>query len=143
MQWPAGAAPVDKCAPGGKSVVEALAGIMGVSASSEEVVAVLRCQGTREKASVKGNYVGIATCRAAKLSAGGTKTCAWGCMGYGDCTEVCKFDALHMGPDGLPVVDYEKCTGCGMCVSECPQPFSPSCPRPARAPSSFARTGAW
>lgn len=125
----AGAAPVDKCAPGGKSVVEILAGIMGVTASSEEVVAVLRCQGTREKASLKGNYVGIPTCRAAKLSAGGTKTCSWGCMGYGDCTLVCKFDALHMDDDGLPRVDYENCTGCGMCVVECPQGLFALVPR--------------
>ncbi|HSV56183.1 MAG TPA: RnfABCDGE type electron transport complex subunit B [Magnetospirillaceae bacterium] len=117
----AGVAPVDKCAPGGKSVVEILAGIMGVSASSEETVAVLHCQGNREKAALKGNYVGVPTCRAAKLSAGGTKVCAWGCMGYGDCALVCRFDALRIGGDGLPRVDYDKCTGCGMCVSECPQ----------------------
>lgn len=117
----AGSAPVDRCAPGGKSVVDVLAGIMGVTASSEEVVAVLRCQGNKDVASLKGIYVGVPTCRAAKLSTGGTKTCSWGCMGYGDCAAVCKFDALSMGDDGLPHVDYGKCTGCGMCASECPQ----------------------
>jgi len=117
----AGSAPVDKCAPGGKDATEALARIMGVSASAEEVVAVLRCQGTKEVASQKGNYVGVPTCRAAKLSTGGTKTCSWGCMGYGDCVAVCKFGALSMGENGLPKVDLSKCTGCGMCAAECPQ----------------------
>jgi Na+-translocating ferredoxin:NAD+ oxidoreductase subunit B len=116
-----GKAPIGKCAPGGKDAAETIAKIMGVTASAVEVVAVLRCQGTKDKASIKGNYVGVPTCRAAKLSTGGTKTCSWGCMGYGDCTAVCKFDALSMGDNGLPQVDYAKCTGCGMCAAECPQ----------------------
>ena len=116
-----GTAPINKCAPGGKNAAEAIAKIMGVSASTEEVVAVLRCQGTREKAVLKGKYVGVPTCRAAKLSTGGTKACSWGCMGYGDCVAVCKFGALSMGENGLPHVDYSKCTGCGMCAAECPQ----------------------
>ncbi|TFG83228.1 MAG: RnfABCDGE type electron transport complex subunit B [Spirochaetales bacterium] len=112
---------VTKCAPGGSSVAEALATLMGVNASSEDTVAVLLCQGTKDKAPVKGEYVGVKTCRAAKLSAGGTKLCAWGCLGYGDCTTVCQFDALHMEDDGLPHVDYATCTGCGLCVQECAQ----------------------
>jgi len=33
----------------------------------------------------------------------------------------CSFDALHMGPDGLPVVDEEECTSCGRCVAACPR----------------------
>ncbi len=117
----AGEAPIGRCAPGGKDCAQAIGKIMGVTASAEEVVAVLRCQGSKEKASLKGNYVGVPTCRAAKLSTGGTKNCSWGCMGYGDCAAVCKFGALSMGDDGLPRVDYSKCTGCGMCAAECPQ----------------------
>ena len=116
-----GQAPVDKCAPGGKAVAESVASLMGVTASAEDVVAVLLCQGVKDKAPQKGDYVGVKTCRAAKISTGGTKLCQWGCMGFGDCTLVCMFDALHMGDDGLPHVDYEKCTGCGMCAAECPQ----------------------
>ncbi|MEJ2627674.1 MAG: 4Fe-4S binding protein, partial [bacterium] len=34
---------------------------------------------------------------------------------------VCPFDALSMGADDLPVVDEEKCTGCGKCVEACPR----------------------
>lgn len=124
-----GDAPVTKCAPGGKDVADALASLMGVNASSEDQVAVLLCQGTKDKAPVKGTYVGVQTCRAAKLSAGGTKLCAWGCLGYGDCTLVCQFDALHMGDDGLPHVDYDKCTGCGLCAQECPQQILAMVPR--------------
>ena len=29
--------------------------------------------------------------------------------------------AIHMGPDGLPVVDEAKCTSCGLCVAACPR----------------------
>lgn len=124
-----GNAPVTKCAPGGSAVASALASLMGVNAAAEDVVAVLLCQGAKDKAPAKGEYVGVKTCRAAKLSAGGTKLCAWGCLGYGDCTKVCQFDALHMGEDGLPHVDYAKCTGCGLCVQECPQAILATVPR--------------
>jgi Na+-translocating ferredoxin:NAD+ oxidoreductase subunit B len=127
-----GDTPVNKCAPGGKAVSDALGALMGVNASSEDVVAVLLCQGTKAVAPVKGEYVGIQSCRAAKLSAGGTKLCAYGCLGYGDCVSVCMFDALHMGDDGLPHVDYAKCTGCGMCVKECPQQIFVTVPRGRR-----------
>jgi Na+-translocating ferredoxin:NAD+ oxidoreductase RNF subunit RnfB len=120
---------VTRCTVGGKSVAAALASLMGVNASAEDVVAVLACQGSKEHAPVKGEYVGVKTCRAAKLSAGGTKLCAWGCLGYGDCTLVCQFDALHMGEDGLPHVDYDKCTGCGMCIAECPQQILKNVPK--------------
>jgi len=124
-----GDAPINKCAPGGKAVSDALSALMGVNASTEEVVAVLLCQGTKKVAPVKGEYVGVETCRAAKLSAGGTKLCAYGCLGFGDCVSVCLFDALHMGDDGLPHVDYAKCTGCGMCIKECPQQIFVAVPK--------------
>ncbi|MCK7508740.1 MAG: 4Fe-4S binding protein [Desulfobacterales bacterium] len=139
----AGAAPVDKCAPGGKSVVEVLAGIMGVTASSRG--AWWPCSAAREprtRPPSRATTWAYPTCRAAKLSAGGTKTCSWGCMGYGDCTAVCKFDALAMGDDGLPHVDYENCTGCGMCVAECPQELFALVPGTARARSSSAQNRA-
>jgi Na+-translocating ferredoxin:NAD+ oxidoreductase RNF subunit RnfB len=116
-----GQAGIDRCSVGGKDSVEYLSALMGVSASIRPVIAVLACQGSLDKAPPKGEYVGMKTCRGAKLSAGGTKLCAWGCLGFGDCVQVCKFGALSMGKNGLPLVDYGKCTGCGICVSECPQ----------------------
>ena len=51
----------------------------------------------------------------------GFKACQYGCLGLGTCVEVCPFDALHMGGNGLPVVDEESCIGCGVCAKACPR----------------------
>lgn len=124
-----GQAEINKCSVGGKETAEKLSAIMGVKVSMVPVVAVLACQGSQEHAPLKGNYTGIPSCAGAKLSAGGTKLCAWGCLGYGDCTAVCQFNALSMGEKGLPRVDYTKCTGCKLCIAECPQQLLREVPR--------------
>jgi Na+-translocating ferredoxin:NAD+ oxidoreductase RNF subunit RnfB len=116
-----GQADISRCSVGGKKTAESLSSVMGTSASIVPVVAVLACQGSQEHAPLKGNYTGLQTCRGAKLSAGGTKLCTWGCLGFGDCTAVCQFGALSMGTDRLPRVDAAKCTGCKLCIAECPQ----------------------
>ena len=51
---------------------------------------------------------------------GGPKTCTFACIGLGDCTKVCKFDAIHI-VDGVAKVDKDKCTGCGACANICPK----------------------
>ena len=117
----AGTAEINRCSVGGKATAEKLAALMGGDASVTPLVAVLACQGSKEHAPLKGEYWGIPTCRGAKLSAGGTKLCSWGCLGYGDCSKVCQFGALHIGADGLPHIDGLKCTGCKRCVAECPK----------------------
>ena len=60
-----------KCTSGGKKTAEDLAAILGVTVSVEDKIAVLLCQGTKDRAPAKGEYVGIKTCGAAKLSAAG------------------------------------------------------------------------
>jgi Na+-translocating ferredoxin:NAD+ oxidoreductase RNF subunit RnfB len=132
-----GSAPANGCAAGGPSVAAKVAAIVGGDANMTPVVAVLACRGSREYAPLKGEYIGVQTCRAAKLSAGGTKLCAWGCLGYGDCTQVCKFGALSMGADGLPVIDRSKCTGCKACVAECPQQLIKAMPQDTNGALAF------
>jgi Na+-translocating ferredoxin:NAD+ oxidoreductase RNF subunit RnfB len=117
-----GQAGTGACSVGGKAVAEKIAALLGTDADvAKPVIMVLACQGSGEHAPLKGEYTGIPSCRGAKLSAGGTKLCAWGCLGFGDCAAVCKFGALSMGADGLPRIDREKCTGCKLCAAECPQ----------------------
>ena len=111
------------CVVGGSAVSARVAEIMGVKA--EETVpmrAFVRCLGSAARSPRKVLYSGIADCRSAVMVPGGSPNeCPFGCIGFGTCTKVCNFDAIFMGPDGLPVVDREQCVGCGACVSACPK----------------------
>jgi RnfABCDGE-type electron transport complex B subunit len=112
---------INSCSVGGKDVAEKLSALIGVEANVIPMITVLTCRGSTDMALLKGEYVGQKSCRAAKVSSNGRKICAWGCIGFGDCIKVCQFDAIHMGADGLPHIDYRKCTHCKRCISECPQ----------------------
>jgi len=110
------------CPPGGAQAATAIAKILGVDAGAQiKKRAVIKCGGTREKASERAAYQGVRNCAATELVGGGAKTCLYGCLGYGDCERVCPFDAIKVGPDGLPHVIEEKCTACGLCVEACPR----------------------
>jgi RnfABCDGE-type electron transport complex B subunit len=114
-----GSAAVDACLPGGEEVVELIADIMGVEATTKDKeIAVLRCNGKDVKN--RFDYQGIPTCAAANNTQGGHKKCTYGCLMYGDCDLACPFDAIQMVND-FPVVDEVKCTGCGNCVTACPR----------------------
>ncbi|MCK5554113.1 MAG: 4Fe-4S binding protein, partial [Deltaproteobacteria bacterium] len=52
---------------------------------------------------------------------GGDKACPYGCLGLGTCKRVCPFDAVVISEDGISTIDTERCTGCGICVKECPK----------------------
>jgi len=118
----AGNAPCNGCIAGGSAVTEKIAEILGVTAGeAASKITILACKGTKDCAKDKGVYNGVKTCKAANLSVNGTKACAFGCIGFGDCVSVCPFDAIHMGDNGIPVVDYSKCTGCGKCAATCPK----------------------
>jgi len=115
--------PVDLCVPGQREVAEKVAKIVGreVEEKKVQLVAQLKCAGDKEKTSEKFEYDGVKTCKAANLVLGGPKSCSYGCIGFGDCVKACKFGALKMGDNGLPVVDKEKCVACGACVKACPK----------------------
>jgi RnfABCDGE-type electron transport complex B subunit len=113
-------APINKCGPGGSSVVEAVAGIMGVDVEeSWPYRPVVHCAATYDKRLGRYDYQGERTCRAANLISS-VQGCTYGCLGFGDCGTVCDYDAIHV-IDGLATIDYEKCTGCGACVEICPR----------------------
>jgi Na+-translocating ferredoxin:NAD+ oxidoreductase RNF subunit RnfB len=110
------------CIPAGAKGAEAVALITGKKAEVKEPeFARIMCQGATSRSRKKFTYEGVIDCRAAVLAGGGDKSCAYGCLGYGTCTRVCPFDALHMGDDGLPIVDIKKCTGCRKCEQACPK----------------------
>lgn len=128
-------APTNKCAPrGGAKATEAVNAIMGTeSASGPALHAVVNCNGGNGNCGTRFEYHGIPTCAAAAAIAGGPSACAFGCLGYGDCTRACQFDAIHV-VNGSAVVDREKCTGCSACVAACPHhviSLKPMAPQPA------------
>lgn len=84
-------------------------------------VARLACAGGQHVARQRAHYQGLPGCRAAQMVSGGAKACSWGCLGLGDCTLRCRFDAIHLDTHGLPVIDPDRCTACGDCVDACPR----------------------
>lgn len=96
--------------------------LLGVDLGNvEKRTARLACAGGQHVAKMRAHYEGLSTCRAAAVAGGGGKVCAWGCLGLGDCAEICDFDAIHMDIHGLPLVDSALCTACGDCVEVCPK----------------------
>jgi Na+-translocating ferredoxin:NAD+ oxidoreductase subunit B len=109
---------IGKCIVGGKEVAGKLVKILNVKESDkfEKKVAVVHCKGGI-KCKDSFDYVNVDSCKAALLL-GNKKECKQGCIGFGDCKNVCKFNAVKM-VGGLPAINLEKCVGCGMCVKEC------------------------
>ncbi|MDZ4198268.1 MAG: RnfABCDGE type electron transport complex subunit B [Kiritimatiellia bacterium] len=108
------------CPVGGAACAEAVAAIMGREIlPSWPVRPVVHCRATTEQRLQRAPYSGEMTCAAANLIAG-VQGCTYGCLGLGDCFRACAFDAIHV-IDGVAVVDYEACTGCGACAKVCPR----------------------
>lgn len=116
-----GEAEANGCPVGGLETAEKVADVLGLTAGEMIMrVARVHCRGFKDAAKERGTYLGVTTCSAAHLT-GGNKQCSYGCMGYGDCVRACLFEAMYMGPDGLPVVIEDNCTACGKCVDACPR----------------------
>jgi formate dehydrogenase beta subunit len=118
----AGIAAPNSCVAAGAEVAEAIAEIMGIKVEAKEPdIARPGCYFGVQDADLKYIYDGLDDCRAVALLGGGMKVCTIGCLGLGTCAKACPFDAISMGPQGLPVVDEKKCTGCGTCERVCPK----------------------
>jgi Na+-translocating ferredoxin:NAD+ oxidoreductase RNF subunit RnfB len=111
------------CPVGGNDVMHLVAETLGKEvAEKDPTVAVIRCQGSCEVRPKTTEYQGPRSCAISALIYSGETDCQYGCLGDGDCVEVCKFDAMYMDETtGLPVVITDKCTSCGMCVDACPR----------------------
>jgi electron transport complex protein RnfB len=116
-----GEAGVGGCTAGGAKVGDAIAAIMGVQAAAfDRKIATVHCGAKSDQRKPKARYTGISTCFAVNMVDGGGLACSYGCLGNGDCRAVCSFDAVRM-EEGLPLIDPEKCTACGNCVTACPR----------------------
>lgn len=116
----AGESPINGCPVCTKEQIDAIGEVMGQKADAAQKVAVLRCGGDCHMATTKFDYVGLQTCQDAHLIGGGPKGCSYGCLGLGSCQVACPFGAITMH-DGLPVINRDKCVGCGVCERQCPR----------------------
>jgi len=98
-----------------------VAAVMGMEVGAAEPMKSANACFGGNRADDRYIYLGAPTCRAAGALLGGKRVCTIGCLGYGDCIKACIFDAIHMGPEGFPVVDETKCVGCGACERACPK----------------------
>ncbi|MFW5974642.1 MAG: RnfABCDGE type electron transport complex subunit B [Bacteroidota bacterium] len=110
------------CPVGGAEMMKEIADLLGLEADeTEEMIAVVRCNGSHHHAPPKVEYEGLTSCAFAHALSSGENGCPHGCLGLGDCVESCDFDAIHMNPEtGLPEVN-NKCVACGACVDACPR----------------------
>ena len=115
------AAKVNACPVGGASCAEKLAEIMGVEAEAIEAKkAFVRCAGDCTKRKDEYEYHGVHNCAMVAMVSDGIKPCSYGCLGYGDCVDVCEFDAISI-VDEIAVIDKEACMGCEKCLVACPR----------------------
>jgi len=124
--------PTNLCFPGKAAVAEAVAEITGKKvAGAENSVASVRCSRIEGEVGQKYQYIGYETCAGASLAFGGPWECSYACIGLGDCIAACQFGAISL-QNSLPVIDAEKCVGCGACVKVCPKKVMEVIPLKAR-----------
>ena len=111
------------CPVAGGDVMKSIAGYLGKSAADKApMVATMLCGGTCQKRPKINHYDGALSCAVVNTFYIGETGCAFGCIGYGDCVQACKFGAMALNPEtGLVEIDPDKCTACGACVKTCPK----------------------
>ena len=113
--------PCNKCAPGGAAAAEAIAAVLGRAAgSSEPQVAQVLCNGKCGASKTVLEWQGLQSCKGAKGWFSSPNACMFGCIGLGDCVNVCEFEGIGI-VDGVAVVNRKNCVACGMCANVCPQ----------------------
>lgn len=109
------------CIPGAQSVANMIGEILNIEVEPfKDVVAFVACNGQCDATFKTAEYDGVQTCSAASMLYGGTNSCRFGCLGFGDCAAACPSDAICLA-DGIARVDTSRCLGCGICVNTCPK----------------------
>jgi formate dehydrogenase (NADP+) beta subunit len=116
-----GRAKPSACIVGGPETAANVSEILGVAIGTAEAPSAENPCAGGHRAPVKYLYEGVKSCRAQFMLYGGQRLCEIGCLGEGDCVKACLFGAIRLGPDGYPVVDKDKCVGCGACARVCPK----------------------
>lgn len=111
----------NRCIPGGNDVAKEVASIMGLEAGNvTPMVAAVMCQGNCNNVKEKLEYNGVKSCKMAAQLFGGPKECVYGCIGFGDCVNVCQYNAIFIC-DGVARINPDNCKACKMCINTCPR----------------------
>lgn len=116
-----GEAKPNACTVCGKESIEQISNILGVETELlDKKVAFVHCNGTCDNTNKIYKYTGEKSCKLVyNMPNFGEKNCMFACIGYGDCVNVCQFDAIHI-VDSVALVDKEKCKSCSECIKACP-----------------------
>lgn len=110
------------CKLGGEETTKKVTEILGIKEYKiTKAKAAILCGAGRELCEESSSYSGERTCRANTVTSGGSLSCTYGCLAYGDCALVCPVDAFTVREKLPPIIDRNKCIGCGKCVDECPR----------------------
>lgn len=105
--------------------------LLGLVNDGEETVVVTACNGGKACKN-KYSYQGYGDCRSMNLLSSGSKACDVGCMGMGSCVDACHNHAIEIGGNACPVIKYEKCVNCGLCIKACPKSLIVRIPKKAK-----------
>lgn len=115
------AVPANRCCAGGAETSITVGELTGKTvAASDPLVSFRRCDKVAGNVALRYDYQGMPSCAAAAGLVGGSDSCSYSCLGFGDCVQVCPFDAIEVR-GGLARVNASKCTGCGKCAETCPR----------------------
>jgi RnfABCDGE-type electron transport complex B subunit len=116
-----GHASANICVVGGLESANNVSEIMGIPIGIAEPLTSLNPCNGGDRALNKFIYQGVNSCRAEMIIHGGRRVCDIGCIGHGDCIRACLFDAIQIGEGGFPIINENKCVGCGACENTCPK----------------------
>ena len=126
------AVPANRCCAGGAETSVAVGELTGKTvAASEPLLSFRRCDKVAGNVALRYDYQGMPSCAAAAGLVGGSDSCSYSCLGFGDCVQVCPFDAVEIR-GGVARVSASRCTGCGKCVEACPRTVLELIPARAR-----------
>jgi len=111
------------CPPGGSETMSHIASILGKEANAKErKIAVIKCNGVCDVRPRICHYDGAKSCAVMASLYSSETGCSYGCFGFGDCVDVCTFNAIRINPaTQIAEVDEDKCTSCGACLKGCPK----------------------